>query len=368
MIRTNMGIFARFKISKPWRMFSRRGGILVVLLGATLLAYALGNAVLPASVPAPAQPGGFARDVARVSHFPAERLETFSGWGFGLFPDLTLLLNLWEAEIAQKDPPPAPAEDEKSQWLRFVNPEYVSFSAYRLKTRDNLWKIAKEHGYTIDTIVGCNPGLRGVVCRVGQEILLPSRGGCLHSVQGDETLDSIALDYAVAPEEIRAANFLDSTWLPLPGMWLFIPGAKPRYLSDSMRGQYSKRALFQSPLSGRYTSFVGMRIHPVLGFSKYHNGVDISCKLGTWVGACASGVVIAAGWGGAVGKYIKIDHQNGYQTVYGHLNQIFVHTGQNVKRGQLIGRSGATGRVTGPHLHFTIYENGRVVDPMDYLW
>jgi len=78
--------------------------------------------------------------------------------------------------------------------------------------------------------------------------------------------------------------------------------------------------------------------------------------------------VVSAGWGGAVGKYIKIDHHNGFMTLYGHLDAIYVRSGQRVNSGQLIARSGNTGRVTGPHLHFTIWKNGRVVNPMDYLW
>jgi murein DD-endopeptidase MepM/ murein hydrolase activator NlpD len=174
--------------------------------------------------------------------------------------------------------------------------------------------------------------------------------------------------YAVPEQAILEANRIDSRWGILPGMYLFIPGAKPRTLTEAMRSHYSRRALFRSPLSGRYTSFVGMRRHPVLGFSKFHNGVDIACPMRTWVGACAEGTVIAAGWGGAIGKYVKVDHHNGYQTVYGHLDQILVRQGQNVKRGQLIARSGNTGRTTGPHLHFTIYAQGRVVDPLDFLW
>lgn len=193
-------------------------------------------------------------------------------------------------------------------------------------------------------------------------------GGSLHCVQTDESLGKIALLYSVDSDVILKANVIDSKWGIIPGMWLFIPGAKPRCLTDGIRKEYARRALLRSPLNGRYTSFVGNRIHPVLGFSKYHNGVDIACRQGTWVGAAASGTVEVAGWGGAVGQYIKIDHHNGYKTMYGHLSKIHVRQGQTVRGGQLIARSGSTGRSTGPHLHFTIWENGGVKNPMDYLW
>ena len=298
--------------------------------------------------------------------FRQERLQTFSGYDFTLFPTLNELLNLWEQQAQPAAEPSAP--DVVRHLTEFVNLEFVHFDEYVIRQRDNYWKVAKDHGYTIDTIVGCNPHLEKVVCHVGQRILLPTRGGCLHQVRAGEDLFTIALDYRVPEESIEQANRLSPEWGIVPGMWIFIPGAKPLYLSQGMHQQYSKRSLFRSPLSGRYTSFVGMRIHPVLGFSKYHNGVDIACKPGSWVGAAAGGTVLVAGWGGAIGQYVKINHHNGYMTMYGHLSAIYVHVGQNVKGGQLIARSGSTGRVTGPHLHFTIWENGVVKDPMDFLW
>jgi LysM repeat protein len=302
--------------------------------------------------------------VAKNDAFAAERLEAFSGRSFNLLPDLPEVLRIFAASL----PAPTATEDELQRATVFTNPEVVRFTVYTIRSHDNFWKMAKERGYTIDTIVGCNPLLEKVVCRVGQKILLPSRGGCLHAVEPGETLDLIALQYRVNVSDIEQANRLDSGYGLVPGMLLFIPGAKPLHLSPGMLQEYARRALFRSPLSGRYTSFVGMRLHPVLGFSKFHNGVDIACRENSWVGAAASGTVVVSGWGGAIGKCIKLDHHNGYQTIYGHLSRIFVRQGQEVKGGQLIARSGSTGRSTGPHLHFTIWDHGRVRDPMDYLW
>lgn len=311
---------------------------------------------------------GAAKNLTNHSYFASERLEAFSGYGFNLKPALISFLDQLEASIDHRQIQQTPVEQLAKEYFRFVNQEQVQFEIYKIKRGDNFWKIAKKRGYTIDTIVGNNPHLEDIVCYVNQRIILPSRGGSLHQVTNDETINTIALDYGVKGHDIKTANQLHPKWGLIPGMWLFIPGAKPRKLSEKMHDQYAKRALFRSPLAGRYTSFVGKRVHPVTGFSKFHNGVDIACPMNTWVGASASGLVIRAGWGGAIGKYIKIDHENGYQTVYGHLNKIYVKKGQRVKKGRLIGRSGKTGRVTGPHLHFTIYENGRVVNPMDYLW
>ena len=309
---------------------------------------------------------GLAETDAGGDPFARERLAAFSGTDFNLRPGLANWLDTLRTRLrGGGDPDLARRLD---RYRTFIKPGAVSFEIYTIQRGDNLWILAKRRGYTIDTIIGCNPGISETLCRTGQRILLPSRGGSLHRVREGERLETVALDYRVASEDIRAANLIDPAWGLVPGMWIFVPGAKPLYLNHEMRGEFEKRSLFRSPLAGRYTSFVGMRNHPVLGFSKFHNGVDIACPMRTWVGAAASGNVIYAGWGGAVGKYVKIDHHNGYKTVYGHLDAIYVRKGDRVRAGQLIARSGKTGRVTGPHLHFTIYERGRVVDPMDFLW
>ena len=89
---------------------------------------------------------------------------------------------------------------------------------------------------------------------------------------------------------------------------------------------------------------------------------------GTAVGAACGGVVEDAGWMGGYGKAVIVNHQNGYKTLYGHLSQICTRPGAKVKPGSFIGRVGSTGWSTGPHLHFTLWHNGQLVNPMNILW
>ena len=311
---------------------------------------------------------GFLDDQPLADGFASDRLGAYSGHGFNLHPDLMRLLDLFSQSLLKTYKETESFADAIQQVRAYTDPEFVTFTEYTIRPGDNFWALAKRSGFTIDTIVGCNPYLEKIACYVGQKILLPSRGGCLHQVRPGEGLAQIALDYRVDQEAIIQANRLSREWGLMPGMWIFIPGAKPLYLTQKMHQEYAMRSMFRSPLTGRYTSYFGGRIHPVLGFSKFHNGVDIACKHGSWVGAARSGTVIAAGWGGAIGNMVKIDHHNGYVTVYGHLNSVHVRVGQKVNGGQLIARSGNTGRSTGPHLHFTIYENGVSKNPMKYLW
>jgi murein DD-endopeptidase MepM/ murein hydrolase activator NlpD len=109
-------------------------------------------------------------------------------------------------------------------------------------------------------------------------------------------------------------------------------------------------------------------VHPVLGVSQYHNGLDFKAPIGTEVYATGDGQVFISGYNGGFGKCVEIDHDYGYKTIYGHLNEIVVTKGQNVKRGDLIGYSGNTGTSTGPHLHYEIRQYGKVKDPYNYFY
>ncbi|TME81233.1 MAG: M23 family metallopeptidase [Chloroflexi bacterium] len=108
--------------------------------------------------------------------------------------------------------------------------------------------------------------------------------------------------------------------------------------------------------------------HGVLtqGFFDYHPGIDIANDVGTPEVAADAGQVVFAGWG-SYGIYVEIDHGNGFHTIYGHLSAVMVSTGQVVGQGQLIGRMGATGRASGPHLHFEIRYQGIPQNPIDLL-
>jgi murein DD-endopeptidase MepM/ murein hydrolase activator NlpD len=123
------------------------------------------------------------------------------------------------------------------------------------------------------------------------------------------------------------------------------------------------------PISGGYiSSGFGVRRDPFTKRVEAHAGVDICQERGTSVDASASGQVMFAGHYFSYGKFIVIDHGFGYQTAYGHLNDIDVREGQYVTKGQLIGKVGSTGRSTAPHLHYEVRVNGRPVDPTDYFF
>jgi len=117
-----------------------------------------------------------------------------------------------------------------------------------------------------------------------------------------------------------------------------------------------------------FTSGYGLRSDPFRGAAAMHAGIDLAGPQGTPIYATADGQVINAGWNsGGYGNLIKVDHGRGIETRYGHLSQVLVHAGQQVKRGQLIARMGSTGRSTGSHLHYEVRIEGKPVNPIPFM-
>lgn len=144
-----------------------------------------------------------------------------------------------------------------------------------------------------------------------------------------------------------------------------------RKASLSKRGGSTPVAIgrFTWPVPGysRISSPFGYRVHPILGVSKLHTGVDIAAPSGVNVVAADEGVIIYSGWLGAYGKAVIIDHGSGISTLYGHNSELLVSVGQEVSSGQVIARVGSTGLATGPHSHFEVRVNGVPTDPMQYF-
>ena len=143
------------------------------------------------------------------------------------------------------------------------------------------------------------------------------------------------------------------------------PDGKTAYFDRN--GRSVRRGLMRTPISGaRISSRFGMRRHPVLGYTKMHTGVDFAAGRGTPIHAAGPGIVIHAGWRGGYGRTVMIKHPNGYVTLYAHQSRLApgIRKGVKVRQGQVIGYVGATGRVTGPHLHYEVRINGKPVNPL----
>ncbi len=123
-------------------------------------------------------------------------------------------------------------------------------------------------------------------------------------------------------------------------------------------------AAMDMPVHGHLTSGFGERFHPILGYERFHAGVDLGAPAGTPIVAAADGRVVSAGWAGGYGRAVQIVHGGGIETKYGHMSRIAAYAGELVHRGEVIGYVGSSGLSTGPHLHFEVMKNGRPVNPL----
>ena len=188
----------------------------------------------------------------------------------------------------------------------------------------------------------------------GDTLVILPISGVQHVVQKGETIASIVKKYKGDLDEVLDFNNLPDNAKLAVGDTLLIPHGVEAATPVSSGSRVVKSAggpviagYFMRPIAG------GIKTQGIHGY----NGIDIGVPIGTTVMASASGTVIIArgsGWNGGYGQYVVIQHPNGTQTVYGHLSQVFVATGQSVTQGQAIGASGNTGRSTGAHLHFEV--------------
>ena len=158
--------------------------------------------------------------------------------------------------------------------------------------------------------------------------------------------------------------------LTLSGRRLDMYGFTPKSGVDDFfdaKGQSVRKTLMRTPVDGaRLSSRFGMRRHPILGYSRMHQGIDFAAPRGTPIYAAGDGVIESAGRNGGYGKYVRIRHNATYKTAYGHMSRIAkrARRGQRVRQGQVIGYVGSTGRSTGPHLHYEVLRQGRQVNPL----
>lgn len=212
--------------------------------------------------------------------------------------------------------------------------------------------VTVDHGRERSTYQPVKARIRaGDAVRAGQVIgtMLGSpshcSGACLHlgRLVGDDYLDPLEL--------LGGGRFR-----------LIDPQGKPPAPPGGVGGHGLQR-----PVGGPVTSPYGMRVHPVTGERKLHDGTDFGVPCGTPVHSAASGTVVDRSYSGAYGKRIVVRHRPGFETSYGHLSAQSVSVGDRVTAGQVIARSGTTGLSTGCHLHFMVLTSGKPVNPQEFL-
>lgn len=224
---------------------------------------------------------------------------------------------------------------------------------YVVQRGDSLYEIGKQFGTDVSTLVRLNNIANPHLIHTGDVLEVLTTVGYVHDVLEGDTVSSIAKLYGVAEEVIMVANSLENEVFLERGERVIVPGG------TANRGVFAP--LFQWPLDGRLTSGYGWRS------GSFHYGIDIAAPLETPFYSASGGQVTHAGYLGAYGIMVEVDHGGGYRSRYAHASSAAVSVGQHVAAGQVIGYIGVTGNTTGPHLHFEILLNGEKLNPMKFL-
>lgn len=262
--------------------------------------------------------------------------------------------------------------------LTFVGhqPEH-SFETYVVVRGDTPNGIAERFGIKPSTLLGGNPLLsqESSLLQTGVELIILPIDGVLHDVQPGDTLESIASQYGVDQQAIidYAPNRLEFPYRLYPETQIMVPGAEREvfvWTPPTLSAVRSSSSNGVQPL----VVGTGTYVYPVSGrnFTQFfwygHPGLDIALGEGSAVRAADTGTVTFSGWNiYGYGNLIVVNHGNGFETLYAHLNSMNVVPGQVVTQGQIIGTSGNTGNSSGPHIHFEIRANGVQDNPCWYL-
>ncbi len=236
------------------------------------------------------------------------------------------------------------------------------YSAYQVVKGDTAGEIADRFNVSLDTVISFNDIQAARSLRPGQILKIPSMAGILYTAKVGDSSATVAQTNKISADRVIEANNLMSEALE-PGRVYFLPDA---HLA-SFKLREIAGDLFRWPVRGWITSWFGYRSDPFSGTRTYHNGLDIGVDSGTPVLAAMEGVVAETGYSAMSGNYVLIAHHSGWSSFYGHLNSISVKAGQRLGSGSRIGYSGNTGYTTGPHLHFSVFKNGRAVNPANVL-
>ena len=254
------------------------------------------------------------------------------------------------------------------------NRQRTEYLTYKIEPGDSLYSIGNKFKVSTDALKFVNNLYDGSVLQIGQDIVIPPTSGLIHKVGAGDTLASIAQKYSVPSQAIADFNYLLEPNRLALGTELVIPDAKiplpvmtnlsviPSTIAAGVTDGNAKKGWCMWPTSANVIT---------QNFSWYHNGLDIGSSWGANmppIYACSGGVVVRAGWDPwGLGLHIRVDHGNGYETIYGHMSRLDVSYGDKVKKGETVGLMGSTGRSTGPHIHFMLKYQGSPQDPLKYI-
>jgi murein DD-endopeptidase MepM/ murein hydrolase activator NlpD len=238
----------------------------------------------------------------------------------------------------------------------------LNFFRYTVKQTDDIFSLAARLNLPYDTIASLNHIANPEELSQHNYILIPNIPGIFVPEKPISDLEDIMISWRVQHYDSARKVFIWEEGQRVE--YLFFEGDR----FHSVERAYFLKILFRFPLDkARLTSQFGVRADPFTGHPSFHNGIDLGAPVGTPVYAAKDGKVIEIGYNNILGNYILLQHAGNYQTVYGHLSKILVTLYQEIQGGDIIAKTGMSGRCTGPHLHFEIRRRGSPENPVPLL-
>ncbi len=263
-----------------------------------------------------------------------------------------------------------PGSNEESETSSDDSQKKTEPFIYTVEDGDTIAGIAAKFDISTNTVLWANGLSSRDVINTGDHLTILPTTGVLHTVKSGETISEIAEEYDVDADEIVAFNNIDESKIRI-GQKLIIPDGYIQSTSSSSSSSSNPVATVDDgpvPASATVTGSGLVWPTTTKHISQYfvwgHTGIDIDNRAKPPVYAAASGTVEYAGWLGGYGNLIIINHGNGLQTYYAHLEKFYVSKGETVTAGAAIAKMGSTGRSTGPHLHFEVRRNGSPINPL----
>jgi murein DD-endopeptidase MepM/ murein hydrolase activator NlpD len=251
---------------------------------------------------------------------------------------------------------------EESDEIPLDMVETFTWNQYKVVKGDTLSGIAQTLELSLGTLIASNSITNARQLREGETLRVPNMDGIPYTVKTGDSLSGISSSTGVPLQVILDVNDLQSDVIHA-GTALFLPGA--RMAQDEIRLALGESFVY--PVRGIMSSTYGWRIDPIANVGRFHSGIDLAAPLGTPIMATMDGKVSHVAVNSVYGNYIILTHSGGYQSLYGHLSAVTVKQGASVTQGSKIGEVGSTGYSTGPHLHFAVFKNDKVINPLEVL-
>lgn len=276
-------------------------------------------------------------------------------------------LSQQQDDALQEDPPP----DEEEQQATDVESEPeeddtsqgVQYTVHVLQEDEQIEDVAGRYGLDPRTVVSVNQISASDVIAEGLELRIPDRDGKLYTIRAGDSLSRIAHAHGMGYITLAQVNGMDPNAVIHPGRSLFIP----RITMSMQEYQRIMGTLVLRPVQGPVITPFGEKRNPITQEIEYP-GIEFDVSVGTPVRAAVSGTVSGVlNEHEGLGRYVEMTHDDGYVTVYGHLDQVNVSQGQRVNQGDVIGSSGSTGMTLEPVLYFSMSRNGVPQDPSEFF-